>query len=86
MSQDRIGGDVVGLTQEFLSLMLGTRRVSVTVAMGMLQKAGLISYARGAVKVENRAGLTSATCECYAAIKRQSDIAPAPLSRETPHW
>jgi CRP-like cAMP-binding protein len=74
MSHDRIGGDAVGLTQESLALILGTRRASVTVAMGALQKAGLISYTRRAVRIEDRAGLKLATCECYATIKRQSDI------------
>jgi CRP-like cAMP-binding protein len=49
MSQDRLGGDRVPLTQEFLAHMLGTRRASVTVAAGILQKAGLIQYTRGAV-------------------------------------
>ena len=74
MSQDRVGGDVVKLTQEFLAHMLGTRRASVTVAAGVLQKAGLIGYARGDVKIENRAGLEAATCECYASITRQSGM------------
>jgi CRP-like cAMP-binding protein len=74
MSQDRVGGDVVGLTQEFLAHMLGTRRASVTVAAGVLQKAGLITYTRGAVKIENRSGLKSATCECYRAINQQSEM------------
>jgi CRP-like cAMP-binding protein len=74
MSQDRIGGDVVGLTQEFLAHMLGTRRASVTVAAGVLQKAGLIGYTRGQVTINDRAGLESATCECYASINRQSKM------------
>ncbi len=74
MSQDRVGGDVVKLTQEFLAHMLGTRRASVTVAAGVLQKAGLIGYSRGDVKIENRAGLEAATCECYASITRQSGM------------
>ncbi len=72
MSQDRIGGDMVPLTQEFLAHMLGTRRASVTLAAGMLQKAGLIKYKRGEVKIENRKELEEASCECYAAINRQS--------------
>jgi CRP-like cAMP-binding protein len=72
MSQDRVGGDIVRLTQEFLAHMLGTRRASVTVAAGLLQKSGLIAYARGAVKIEDRPGLEAAACECYAAISRQS--------------
>jgi CRP-like cAMP-binding protein len=74
MSQDRVGGDIVGLTQEFLAHMLGTRRASVTVAAGVLQKSGLISYTRGEVTVRDRAGLESATCECYASINRQSKL------------
>jgi CRP-like cAMP-binding protein len=72
MSQDRIGGDLVPLTQEFLSHMLGTRRASVTVAAGILQKAGLIKYSRGAVTIVDRAKLVDASCECYGIISRQS--------------
>lgn len=73
MSQDRLGGDLVPLTQEFLAHMLGTRRASVTVAAGILQRAGLISYHRGAIKVENRRQLEQASCECYGAMVRQVD-------------
>ncbi len=72
MSQDRVGGNVVPLTQEFLSHMLGTRRASVTVAAGILQKAGLIKYVRGAVTIVDRAKLEDAACECYGIISRQS--------------
>jgi CRP-like cAMP-binding protein len=72
MSQDRVDGDVVPLTQEFLSHMLGTRRASVTVAAGVLQKAGLIKYVRGTVNIVNRSRLEDAACECYGIITRQS--------------
>ena len=72
MSQDRVEGNVVPLTQEFLSHMLGTRRASVTVAAGILQKAGLIKYARGSVTITDRNKLEDASCECYAIINRQS--------------
>jgi CRP-like cAMP-binding protein len=71
MSQDRLGDDVVPLTQEFLAHMLGTRRASVTVAAGILQKAGLIAYGRGSVKIENRAKLEDAACECYGIMTEQ---------------
>jgi CRP-like cAMP-binding protein len=70
MSQDRIGGSMIPLTQEFLAHMLGTRRASVTVAAGMLQKAGLISYVRGQLKIEDRERLEGASCECYATLAR----------------
>ncbi len=73
MSQDRVGGEIVPLTQEFLSHMLGSRRASVTVAAGILQKAGLIHYTRGAVTIVNRARLEDAACECYEIISRQSE-------------
>ncbi len=71
MSQDRIGGDDVPLTQEFLAHMLGTRRASVTVAAGVLQKAGHITYNRGKVRIVNRDNLKRASCECYASLTQQ---------------
>jgi CRP-like cAMP-binding protein len=72
MSQDRVGGELVPLTQEFLSHMLGTRRASVTVAAGVLQKAGLIKYSRGMVTIVDRGKLENAACECYDIITRQA--------------
>jgi CRP-like cAMP-binding protein len=81
MSQDRLGGEIVPLTQEFLAHMLGTRRASVTVAAGILQKAGLITYNRGSVRIDDRSGLEDATCECYASIKQQTEKWEKELSR-----
>ena len=72
MSQDRLGGDVVPLTQEYLSHMLGTRRASVSVAASMLQKTGAITYNRGAVKIKNRRKLEDLACDCYEMMRRQS--------------
>lgn len=71
MSQDRIHSERLPLTQEFLAQMLGTRRSSVTVAAGVLQKAGLISYTRGQVNILDREGLEAAACECYAMMQQQ---------------
>lgn len=71
MSQDRIHSDTLPLTQEFLAQMLGTRRSSVTVAAGILQKAGLISYTRGSVTILNRQKLEEAACDCYGIVQRQ---------------
>jgi hypothetical protein len=53
--------------------MLGTRRASVTVAAGILQKAGLITYNRGSVRIDDRSGLEDAACECYTSIKQQTE-------------
>jgi CRP-like cAMP-binding protein len=74
MSQDRIGGQTVPLTQEFLSHMLGTRRASVTVGAAALQRAGLIAYKRGELTVSNRHGLEQAACECYGILVRQAHV------------
>jgi CRP-like cAMP-binding protein len=71
MSADRIGSNSVPLTQEFLAQMLGTRRSSVTVAAGMLQKAGLITHSRGDVQIIDRTRLEEAACECYGIMQRQ---------------
>jgi len=71
MSQDRIGADRLPLTQEFLAQMLGTRRSSVTVAAGVLQKAGLIAYTRGSVTILNRQRLEDAACDCYEIVQQQ---------------
>jgi CRP-like cAMP-binding protein len=71
MSQDRVESPSFLLTQEFLSHMLGTRRASVTVAAGILQEAGLITYKRGEIHVQNRSKLERASCECYQILIRQ---------------
>jgi CRP-like cAMP-binding protein len=71
MSHDRIGSDALPLTQEFLAQMLGIRRASVSVAASILQRAGLIKYARGRVTIVDRSGLEEAACECYEAIRQQ---------------
>lgn len=72
MCQDRIGSNFVPLTQEFLAHMLGTRRASVTVAAGILQKAGLITYQRGHVNIVDRPRLEAACCECYGMMQQQN--------------
>jgi CRP-like cAMP-binding protein len=65
MCQDRAQSSDFRMTQEFLAYMLGVRRVSITNAAGVLQQGGLIDYARGAMKVLDRAGLERAACSCY---------------------
>jgi len=71
MSHDRIGGKTLPLTQDFLAQMLGSRRASVTVAAGMLQRSGMIEYSRGSVSILNRQKLESAACNCYKVIEEQ---------------
>jgi CRP-like cAMP-binding protein len=74
MSHDRIENAVIPLTHEFVAHMLGTRRSSVTVAAGLLHKAGLITYNRGAVRIESRERLEDAACECYDIIRRHTEM------------
>lgn len=69
MSSDGVNSTELGITQEFLAVMLGVRRPGVTEAAIQLQHDGLISYSRGHVRILNRAGLEQAACECYAVVK-----------------
>ena len=65
MAQDRIQSDILPLTHEFLSLMLGVRRPGVTVALKALRERGLISYRRGKITVENRKGMARVAGDAY---------------------
>ena len=73
MTRDRAGSDEFYLTQEFLSHMLGVRRVGVTKAASSLQKHKLISYSRGVISILDRNGLQAAACGCYLADKKTYD-------------
>lgn len=72
MSHDRIGDMVMPLTQEFLAQMLGTRRSTVSLAAGVLQKRGMITYTRGNVTIVDRQRLEEKACDCYSMIQQQS--------------
>jgi CRP-like cAMP-binding protein len=67
-SRDLLRSDILPLTQEFLSQMLGVQRSSVTMVARRLQEAGLISYRRGRIHVLDVEALQDACCECYQAI------------------
>ena len=73
LSLDRLKSHDLVMTQELIANMLGVRREGVTEAALSLQKAGLISYARGHIRVLNRPGLEKRTCECYAVVKTEYD-------------
>ena len=68
-THDRVNGDRFRLTQEYLAMMLGVTRPSVSAAAANLQKAGLIEYSRGVIVVVDRTGLEAASCECYRIIE-----------------
>jgi CRP-like cAMP-binding protein len=73
MTHDRVGADDMVLTQQFVAQMLGVRRPSVTVAVGLLQRAGLVRYSRGRLHVANRKGLEAGACECYEIVRRENE-------------
>ena len=65
MTHDRVGQDTFQLTHEFLGYMLGTRRPTVTLVLGTLEKAGVIQNGTKKITVVNRKGLEGMSCECY---------------------
>jgi CRP-like cAMP-binding protein len=71
MTHDRAASGELALTQEFLSMMLGVRRAGVTEAAINLQADGYISYRRGHITINDRAGLEEASCECYRIVKAE---------------
>ena len=79
MTQDRVGPATFALTQQFLAQMLGVRRATVGLALGLLKRAGLITYVRGRFEIRDRAGLEAVACPCYARItavyrRMQTDV------------
>jgi CRP-like cAMP-binding protein len=69
LCHDRAESDELIMTQEFIANMLGGRRESVTLAARRLLDAGLIQYARGHIRIIDRAGLEASVCECYQIVK-----------------
>jgi CRP-like cAMP-binding protein len=65
LAHDRVGKDEFPMTQEFLAMMLGASRPTVTIVARTLQKAGLITYRRGRLTTVDRERLEAASCECY---------------------
>jgi CRP-like cAMP-binding protein len=72
LCHDRVNDHQIPITQEFLATMLGTRRSSVSVAAGTLQKAGLIAVTRGRVTILDYDGLIAASCECYEVVRAET--------------
>src|SRR5436853_3556723 len=81
-THDRVQTDTFGLTQEFLGVMLGVQRPSVSIAQRTLQAAGLITYQHGSITVIDREGLESAACACYEQIRSEySRLVPLRVQR-----
>ncbi len=71
LTHDRVGRDQFQLTQEYLALMLGVRRPSLSPIANQLKREELINYSRGTVTVLDRQGLEARSCECYDTIREQ---------------
>jgi CRP-like cAMP-binding protein len=78
MTHDRVQVNEFELTQEFLSHMLGVRRVGVTKAARALQARNLIHYSRGHITIVDRKGLEAASCSCYELVKKSFNNAQSP--------
>ena len=69
MMRDRLGTNELELTHDFMAIMLGVRRPTVSLIVGALQRAGLIQNRRGRIDIVDEKTLEQASCECYAAVK-----------------
>jgi CRP-like cAMP-binding protein len=72
-TRDRVGADEFSLTHQFLAAMLGVRRASVTVALGLLQQKGFLTYSRGHLRVLDTNGLEETSCECYRVVRAEQE-------------
>lgn len=84
LSLDRLPSHSLTMTQELIASMLGVRREGVTEAAGKLQRAGLIEYSRGRIKVLDRPRLEKSVCECYAVVKLEFDRLLADIPKGDP--
>lgn len=81
LSIDRLPSLEIVMTQELIANMLGVRREGVTEAAGKLQKAGVIIYRRGRIKVLDRSRLEGMACECYEVVRLETQrLLPQPLA------
>jgi CRP-like cAMP-binding protein len=69
MCGDRTGTDRLPLSHATLAQLLGVRRATVTVALGLLQRAGLLAYRRARIDLLDRPGLEAAACDCYGLLR-----------------
>jgi CRP-like cAMP-binding protein len=79
LTDDRIGNDLVPLTQQYLSVMVGVQRTTVSAAAAELKAAGLIRYVRGRIEIIDRKGLERHACECYAVSHEAFDRLSGPV-------
>ena len=78
MTRDRVRSETLPLTQEYLGMMLGSRRSGVAISAASLRAAGFIRYAQGVITILDLEGLEEAACECYALAQAQFGVLRQP--------
>jgi CRP-like cAMP-binding protein len=73
MTQDRTGAMELELTQEYMAIMTGVQRTTISAVANELRDEGLIKFSRGRVTITNRRGLQSRACECYGIVRQAFD-------------
>jgi CRP-like cAMP-binding protein len=81
LMQDCVGQDTFHLTQQFLAEMIGVRRATVNLVLGIFKRAGLIAYARGRLQILDRAALEAVSCPCYTFIAAEYQRLQADMPR-----
>jgi CRP-like cAMP-binding protein len=82
MTQDRVGTASFPLTQEYMAIMTGVQRSTISVVAGMLKKAGVIDYVRGQVVIRDREALIGHACECYGVVSEEFQALRAQVDAE----
>ncbi len=65
MCHDRVDGDDIAVTHEFLGVMLGVRRTGVTDAIHILEGVGMVRGRRGLINIRDRIKLEETAGETY---------------------
>lgn len=71
ITHDRVPGDEFRITHDYIAMMLGTHRPSVSLVAGTFQRAGILRSHRGTVTILDREALEAASCECYGVVRKQ---------------
>jgi CRP-like cAMP-binding protein len=81
VARDRVESNILDLTQDALSQMLGSNRTNVTAAASNLKSEGLIEYSRGRIQILDEDKLKKAACECYRTLLKEQ--APGVFARSS---
>lgn len=81
MTHDRVMGDDLYLTQEFLAGMLGVHRPTISLVAGSFQQVGVLQYNRGHMTILQRAALEEISCECYSIVQKHFERRISPFHK-----